>query len=84
MKFESIIEAIRKERARHQAIFGEHEQLTHLEFLQILVEEVGEVASAQTPEDQKEELIQVASVCFAWLENNFEEKKNEPCKNTNS
>lgn len=40
------------------------------EFLAVLVEEIGEVASALQGEgDLKEELIQVASVSVRWLEN---------------
>jgi hypothetical protein len=39
------------------------------EFLAVLVEETGEVASAlQGDGDLKEELVQVASVCVRWLE----------------
>lgn len=39
------------------------------EYLAVLVEEIGEVASAlQGDGDLKEELVQVASCCVRWLE----------------
>jgi hypothetical protein len=34
----------------------------------ILIEEVGEAIGAGTPEDLKQELVQVAAVCVAWIQ----------------
>lgn len=78
-----IFEAITIERARQEELHprkkikptGDEETdllqnlLLHYEMLPVLVEEVGEVATALQGEGSlKEELIQVASVCTRWLE----------------
>ena len=78
-----IFEAIIKERARQDKLHPMPRQkkcdnkdicvtanmLMLNEFLAVLVEEIGEVASAlQGDGDLKEELVQVASVCVRWLE----------------
>lgn len=69
---QSIINDIVKERNRQDVLWGADRDLSHGQWLVILVEEVGEVAKAMQEGDWKDirtELIQVAAVCVAWLEN---------------
>jgi len=80
---QEIFEAIVQERARQDKLHPMPRQkkcndkdicvtanmLMLNEFLAVLVEEVGEVASAlQGDGDLKEEIVHVASVCVRWLE----------------
>lgn len=72
----SVLIAIVEERIRQDAKFGE-QFLTHLEWLAVLTEEVGELAhdcveTCLGREDRsaqlEAELVQVAAVATAWLE----------------
>ena len=66
MNQDDIIGAILKERIRQDAL---HECTKRTNRLAVLIEEVGEVASAlQGDGDLEEELMQLASVCLRWLE----------------
>ena len=61
-----IIDAILQERIRQDDL---HQWTVKTNRLAVLVEEVGEVASAlQGDGDLEEELMQLASVCLRWLE----------------
>lgn len=61
-----IFDAIMQERRRQD---GLHHWTKKTNKLAVLVEEVGEIASAlQGDGDLEEELIQLASVCVRWLE----------------
>lgn len=63
-----ILNAIVKERVRQDYL---HPRNSKDEYLAILVEEVGEVATAIQLKDKdnlKEELIHIAAVCTRWLE----------------
>lgn len=61
-----IMDAIMQERRRQD---GLHVWGKKTNRLSILVEEVGEIASAlQGDGDLQEELVQLASVCVRWLE----------------
>lgn len=67
---EKVIQLIHKERARQECLHPLSSEVDDFYFLSILIEEVGEVAkSLQEGTGKEEELIQVASVCFRWLEN---------------
>jgi NTP pyrophosphatase (non-canonical NTP hydrolase) len=65
---------IAAERKRQDKMFGPHagfDQQTSDKSLVILAEEFGEVARAVYEgdyENLEEELVQVAAVCWAWLE----------------
>jgi NTP pyrophosphatase (non-canonical NTP hydrolase) len=66
---EQIFQLIHKERARQESLHPMQE-CNDFYFHAVLTEEVGEVAKAlQEGTNLDEELIQVASVCFRWLEN---------------
>jgi DnaJ-domain-containing protein 1 len=80
---EEIFQAILEERERQDKLHPtlnfkksddpEIQALRHMiicnEFLAVLVEEVGEVASALQGEGSiRDELVQVAAVCVKWLE----------------
>jgi NTP pyrophosphatase (non-canonical NTP hydrolase) len=66
MNQEEIIKAIIKERIRQDKLHPDNEKD---EYLAILVEEVGEIAAAlQGQGNLKEEIVQLAAVCFRWLE----------------
>ena len=61
-----IFDAILQERSRQD---GLHEWTKKTNRLAVLVEEVGEIASAlQGDGDLQEELVQLASCCVRWLE----------------
>ena len=63
-----IINAIVKERMRQDYL---HPKNKKDEYLSILMEEVGEIATAIQRKDKdnlKDELIHTASVCVRWLE----------------
>ncbi len=66
-----ILMAISAERAKQDGKWGEQNHL-NLYWLGILGEEFGEVAKALIEDDPtdhvREELVQVAAVCVAWLE----------------
>jgi NTP pyrophosphatase (non-canonical NTP hydrolase) len=63
---EIIIDAIMQERIRQDEM---HPWNKKTDKLAILIEEVGEIASAmQGDGDLEEELMQLASVCVRWLE----------------
>jgi NTP pyrophosphatase (non-canonical NTP hydrolase) len=63
---EIIIDSILQERIRQDDL---HQWTVKTNRLAVLVEEVGEVASAlQGDGDLEEELMQLASVCLRWLE----------------
>lgn len=66
----SVLDLITEERGRQDAKWGANRNLRNVEWLTILMEEIGEVAKAML-EDQnhvRHELIQVAAVAVAWLE----------------
>lgn len=70
---EGVLQQIRDERARQDAKWGRatERNLPKKTWLTILMEEVGEVAEAILEEDDNNypvELIQVAAVCVAALE----------------
>ena len=66
MRQEIIIEEILKERKRQNELHPNNKLDNYLE---VLIEEVGEVAMALQGEGNLEdELIQVASVCMRWIE----------------
>ncbi len=76
MTFLEITLLVHEERERQIVKWGEQHH-SHLEWLAILVEEVGEVAKASVKllidyEDTKQEIltevIHCAAVCMAWLE----------------
>lgn len=60
------------ERQRQDAKWGADRRLSDDHWNRILVEEVGEVSRALNDHDSaehlEEELIQVASVCLAWIQ----------------
>jgi NTP pyrophosphatase (non-canonical NTP hydrolase) len=61
-----IFDAIMQERRRQDELHPWNKKTNRLS---ILVEEVGEIASAlQGDGDMQEELVQLASVCVRWLE----------------
>ena len=67
----NIFAEIIAERKRQDEKWGANRNLEHSFWLMILVEEVGEAAMAilkGTP-NLKKELIQIAAVVVAWLEN---------------
>ena len=66
------LQEIMEERVRQDRKWGEQNH-PNLYWLGILTEEVGELARAiierrQTNEDIRRELVQIAAVCLAWLE----------------
>jgi NTP pyrophosphatase (non-canonical NTP hydrolase) len=77
MNFNNVIMMISRERDRQDAKWGIQHH-THLEWLAILMEEVGEAAQAIVQEwiDNEgpryalilKEIVQCAAVCVAWLE----------------
>jgi NTP pyrophosphatase (non-canonical NTP hydrolase) len=70
-KFDRVVDDIRRERERQIMKWGEQDR-TDLYWLAILVEEVGEVGRALVEGNayqMKKELVQVAAVIVAWLEN---------------
>jgi NTP pyrophosphatase (non-canonical NTP hydrolase) len=73
--FASIVGQVADERDRQEAKWG-HQDNSHLQWLAILEEEVGEVAKEIFFEPSnsyvEEEIIQVMAVCAAWLENRRE------------
>lgn len=72
MRFKEIVEAVKAERRRQDGKWGTRfAGRADCFWLTILAEEFGEVANAilDGPEDNiSTELIQVAAVCFSWLE----------------
>ena len=67
----SIFSAIENERKIQIEKWGHRDQMDSLEWLPILVEEIGEVSKAYLeckPEEIRTELIQSAAVIVAWLE----------------
>lgn len=66
MTQEKIIEEILKERKRQNELHPNNKLDNYLE---VLIEEVGEIAMALQGEGNlQDELIQVASVCMRWIE----------------
>jgi NTP pyrophosphatase (non-canonical NTP hydrolase) len=77
---------IHLERVRQDAKWGKHRNLTSFEWLTVLIEEAGECAKAilqRKPEELQFEIIQVAAVAVAWLEDILEFGVNDaaPSKN---
>ncbi|KKN49302.1 hypothetical protein LCGC14_0644010 [marine sediment metagenome] len=71
MSKESIWRRILDERVRQDEKFGSQRKLSQETWLNILVEEVGEVAESILEHDDENypvELVQVAAVCVAALE----------------
>ena len=66
-----IINDIIEERERQDKKWGANRDLPHTFWLTILAEESGEAAKAilQGTPNLKDELIQVAAVAVAWIEN---------------
>jgi NTP pyrophosphatase (non-canonical NTP hydrolase) len=74
---EHIFELIREERKRQDVKWGAGRNLHNLEWLTILVEEVGEAAKVILEgSNLQEEVLHVAAVAVVWLEclNNYREK----------
>ena len=72
MEIDTVFEDIRTERERQDTLWGVDRELPPRTWLTILMEEVGEVAKATLDKDYegyREELIQVAAVAVAALEN---------------
>lgn len=86
MTREQIIKLVREERNKQDKKWGKKRNLNPLLWNAILTEEVGEVSNAilegrvyspgEMTIDLQKELIQVASVIFAWLEGLTEEAAN--------
>jgi len=76
MKREDVLSAVYSERARQRKKWGDQSNRHPLYWMVILSEEHGELAKAllneKGKEALKEELIQVAAVCVAWLEEGFD------------
>lgn len=75
---EEFIGLVRKERERQDAKWGKQKHSGHA-WLSILVEEVGEVATAINDNDFSgtvEELVQVAAVCCSIYEHGMENRDN--------
>lgn len=70
-----LMQAILEERDRQDAIFGKQPRHRNPEvYLAVLVEEVGEIAKAILEKDSENypvELVQVAAVCLAALEDYY-------------
>ncbi len=68
-----IFQDITAERERQDKKWGAARDLPNYTWLAILIEEVGEIAEGILKEiywkDAREELVQIASVAVAWLEN---------------
>ncbi|KKK52118.1 hypothetical protein LCGC14_3108130 [marine sediment metagenome] len=80
---EEIIQAIRDERARQDLMWGAatERNLSPQSWNTILMEEVGEVARASLegdPVEYVEELVQVAAVAVAALEDHYEQQTTPP------
>ena len=73
--FDYAIEEIRKERTRQILKWGDNRMLSNWTWIAVITEEIGEVAQAalkgQLP-NVHHELIQVAAVAVAWLEDILE------------
>lgn len=69
----NVMTEVEEERDRQDKKWGENRRHSHIFWLAILMEEVGEVARAiidGSPSLKiRNELIQVAAVCFCWIEN---------------
>ena len=78
MTREQVIKLVREERRKQDKKWGRNRVLPNLLWNAILTEEVGEVSNeildshlyeiGETTDDLVGELVQVASVIFAWLE----------------
>lgn len=68
---DSLWDEIMRERARQDRKFGCQRKLADVEWLPILVEEVGEVAKAINDRDSaqmRKELVEVCASALVWLE----------------
>ena len=75
-KRDYILELVYLERSRQDKKWGYPRQVSDELWYTILGEEVGEVARGILERDVdnlKDELVQVAAVCVAWLQNIMEE-----------
>ena len=75
-KREHILELIYAERSKQDKKWGYPRYLSDPFWYTILGEEVGEIARGileHDVENLKDELVQVAAVCVAWLQNIMEE-----------
>lgn len=74
---DAVLRRINDERARQQANYGDDRNLDDTFWNIILVEEVGEVSKAILESDPglEDELIQVAAVAVAWLEDRMIQKE---------
>jgi len=73
--FEKVTKAVLGERIFQVTKWGGHRNMSHFEWLAILVEEVGEIARAMLQNEGtriSHELIQVAAVAMAWVEDILE------------
>jgi NTP pyrophosphatase (non-canonical NTP hydrolase) len=71
LKRQEIFELINRERSRQEQLHPKWFNINEMS-LSILAEEFGEVAKAINDcdyENLQDELVQVISVCFRWLEN---------------
>jgi len=64
---------ILEETERQDAKWGSQRDLSRVDWMPILTEEVGEVAKSindnETIDDLRNELVQVAAVCLQWIDN---------------
>jgi len=67
---EKLLDLIIEERKRQDEKWGANRNLEDMEWLTILVEEVGESAEAilKGLPELKDEIVQIAAVALAWLE----------------
>ena len=75
-----VFELIRYERKKQDEKWGVDRNLSSFEWLTVLTEEVGECAKAILKRDNnnlKREIIQVAAIAVAWMEDIFKFDINE-------
>lgn len=70
-----VMQLVHDERERQKSRWGDAPYPNNDIALRVLVEEVGEIAMAlndgESDERVREEIVQVAAVCFRWLEGKF-------------
>lgn len=75
MKRNEVFELISKERERQISKWGNQSRGHVMVWLTILIEEVGEIGHAILHKDwdgMEDEIVQVAAVAVAWLEEGYE------------
>jgi NTP pyrophosphatase (non-canonical NTP hydrolase) len=75
-KYQSLIlQQVLNERIRQDEKWGTHRDMSHFEWMAVIIEELGEVGRAMLTADHVkvlDELIQVTAVAVAWCENILE------------